>query len=163
MLCTTSCAELTNMPMILRYQRIELERQRCCMAPASGRGAQWSACIKTMSVCFTRKINEFFDAWSVSRPIFCVERAEILPPCRLSCESDRPAVEGVYSMHRGFSGKQVTRRSSVCKPKRLATTIVLLLERHACHHVSLSRSPRVREESNHQHAYPLLLCIVQRL
>lgn len=159
MLCTTSCAELTNTLMILRYQRIELERQRCCMAPASGRGAQWSACIKTMSVCFIRRINAFFDAWSVSRPIFCVERAEIFPPCRLSCVSDRPAVEGVYAsrMLRQAGHTQVvsmqTKTAShdycpVARASRLPP----------CFAFQISTCSRGK-----QHAYPLLLCILQRL
>jgi hypothetical protein len=64
-------------------------------------------------------------------------------------------------MHRGCSGKQVTRKSSISKPKRLATTFDPLLERHACHHVSLLGSPRVRE--GEQHACSFVLCMLWRL
>jgi hypothetical protein len=116
--------------------------------PASGRGAQRrSACIKTMSVCFIRKMNAFFfdcgvysDQYSASN-----EQRFFLRAARHACSIDRLSRTG---MHRGCSGKQVTCRLSICKPKRFATTFGPLLKRHACHHVSLSGSPRVREESN---------------
>ena len=111
MLCTGSCAELTNTPMILRYQRIELERQRCCMAPASGRGAQRSACIKTRSVCFTRRINVFFFEASGVLSNILRRYSRNFPLCRVSCVLDRPAVEGLYASR--MLRKQVTRRSSV--------------------------------------------------
>jgi hypothetical protein len=116
--------------------------------PASGRGAQRrSACIKTMSVCFTRKMDAFFfdcgvcsDQYSASK-----EQKFFLRAACPACSIDRLSRVG---MHRGYSGKQVTCRSSICKPKRFATTFGPLLKRHACHHVSLSGSPRVREESS---------------
>jgi hypothetical protein len=116
--------------------------------PASGRGAQRrSACIKTMSVCFIKKMNAFFfdcgvysDQYSASNE----QRFSLRAACS-ACSIDRLSRIG---MHRGCSGKQVTCRLSICKPKRFATTFGPLLKRHACHHVSLSGSPRVREESN---------------
>ena len=116
-------------------------------APASGRGAQWSACIKTMSVCLTRKIIAFFDAWGVvSNQYPTPKQQRFFPRCRLSCKFDRPAVEGWYAL-RMLPQAGHTQVDSM-QTKMASHDLVPLLERHACHHVSLSRSPRVPEERN---------------
>lgn len=114
MLCTKVVLDppTPDDPQVPTYQARATTRLH---APASGRGAQWSACIKTMSVCFTRKRNAFFSsAWNCCS-INTLSSRHSTSFCRLSCESDRTVAEGLYAS--GLARKQVTRKL-ICELKR---------------------------------------------